>query len=94
MVLNFQDSEIKTVWTEILSSDKYTMIIEEIADNFPQKKSVNVDYSDINAYNIDFAMFLLEFPDRCIKEAKNVVMNLVPNISRPGESINVRIFNR
>ena len=93
MVLNFQDSEIKTVWTEILSSDKYTMIIEEIADNFPQKKSVNVDYSDINAYNIDFAMFLLEFPDRCIKEAKNVVMNLVPNISRPGESINVRIFN-
>ena len=93
MVLNFQDSEIKTVWTEILSSDKYTMIIEEIADNFPQKKSVNVDYSDINAYNIDFAMFLLEYPDRCIKEAKNVVMNLVPNISRPGESINVRIFN-
>lgn len=93
MTMNFQDNEIKKAWTDILSNDKYTIIIEDIADNFPQKKSVNVDYADINSYNIDFAMFLQEYPDRCLKEARNVVMNLVPNISRPGESINIRVFN-
>lgn len=93
MVVNFQDSEIKAVWTEVLSTDKYTMMIADIADNFPQKKSVNVDYADVNAHNIDFAMYLLEFPDKCLREARNVVMSLVPNISRPGENINVRVSN-
>lgn len=93
MVVNFQDSEIREVWNEIFTKDKYSLIIDDIADNFPQKKSVNVDYADVNSYNIDFAMYLLEFPDRCLREAKGVVMDLVPHISRPGENINVRVFN-
>ncbi len=77
----------------MFSRDKYRIMISCIADNFPQKKSLIVDYADINTYNVDFAMFVLDDPDRCLEVARKTVMFLVPNISRPGEAMNVRITN-
>lgn len=93
MTMNFQESEIESAWFDIFGKDTYRIMISDIADNFPQRKSVKVDYADINAYNIDFAMFVLDNPDKCLEIARKTVMALVPNISRPGEAINVRIFN-
>ena len=93
MAVNFQDSEIQAAWNDVFSRDKYRIMISCIADNFPQKKSLMVDYADINTYNVDFAMYVLDNPDKCFEIARKTVMSLVPNISRPGENINVRIFN-
>ena len=93
MAVNFQESEIQAAWNDVFSRDKYRIMISCIADNFPQKKSLMVDYADINTYNVDFAMYVIDNPDKCFEIAKKTVMSLVPNISRPGEAINVRIFN-
>lgn len=93
MTMNFQESEIESAWFDIFGKDAYRIMISDIADNFPQRKSVKVDYADINAYNIDFAMFVLDNPDKCLEIARKTVMSLVPNINRPGDAINVRIFN-
>ena len=91
--MTYEDNEIEKLWETVLSTDKYRVMIADIADNYPQKKSVNVDYEDINLYDVAFSAYLLEEPDRCIKIAKDAVMALVPNIDRPGKGINVRIFN-
>ena len=93
MSVNFQDSEVQAAWNDVFSRDKYRIMISCIADNFPQKKSLMVDYADINTYNVDFAMYVLDNPDKCLESARKTVMSLVPNISRPGENINVRITN-
>ncbi len=93
MNVNFQDDDIKAAWNDLFTKEKYRLTITCIAENFPQKKSLMVDYADINTYNVDFAMYVLDNPDRCLEFARNTVMSLVPNINRPGEAINVRIFN-
>jgi len=93
MTVNFQENEIQAAWSDIFAKDAYRIMISDIADNYPQKKSVKVDYADVNAYNVDFAMFVLDNPDICIEQARRTVMSLVPNINRPGDAINVRIHN-
>jgi len=91
--MTYEDSEIAKVWETILSTDKYRLMITDIADNYPSKKSVEVDYNDVNTQDVSFSAYLLEEPDRCIEIAKRAVMDLVPNIDRPGRTINVRIYN-
>jgi len=89
--MTYEDSEIEKLWETVFATDKYRVMIGDIADNYPQKKSVEVDYNDINLYDVAFSAYLLEEPDRCIEIAKRAVMNMVPNIDRPGQAINVRI---
>ncbi len=93
MASNYQDEDIQAAWNDVFSKDKYRIMISCIADNFPQKKSVMVDFADINAMSVDFSMFVLDEPDRCLEIARKTAMSLVPNIMRPGESINIRIHN-
>ena len=93
MAVNFQDNEIELAWSEVFSKDEYRIAIAEIANKYPQPKSLHVDYADINAYNVDFAMFILDHPDRCLDLARKTVLSLVPNVNRPGDVINVRIHN-
>ncbi len=93
VTVNFQDNEIQAAWSDVFSKDNYRIMISDIADNYPQKKSVTVDYADVNAYNVDFAMYVLDNPDKCMDIARKTVMSLVPNINRPGDAINVRLFN-
>ncbi len=93
MSVNFQDSEIEMAWSEIFSKDEYRIAIAEVASRYPQKRSLRVDFADINAYSVDFAMFLIDHPDRCLDLARKTVMSLVPNINRPGDVVHVRISN-
>ena len=72
MTSNYQDEDIQAAWNDVFSSDKYRTLISCIAENFPAKKSVKVDYADITASSIDFSMFVLEEPDRCLEIARNV----------------------
>lgn len=90
---SYDDKEIEKLWSEILSMDKYRVMIDEIADNYPNSKSVNIDYSDVDQYDVVFSSYILEEPDRCLKFANNAVMAMVPSINRPGDKINVRLFN-
>ncbi|MBO5547607.1 MAG: minichromosome maintenance protein MCM [Candidatus Methanomethylophilaceae archaeon] len=91
--MTYEDNEIEKLWTTLLSTDKYRVMIADITDNYPQKKSVKVDFEDITMQDVEFSAYLLEEPDRCLEIARKAVMELVPNIDRPGHTINVRIIN-
>ena len=93
MASNFQDEDIQAAWNDVFSRDTYRIKIRCIADTFPDRKSLMVDYADINAVSVDFAMLLLDEPDRCLEIAQKTVMSLLPNINRPGKPINVRVNN-
>jgi replicative DNA helicase Mcm len=90
-MVNFQEQDIVAGWEEILSKDKYRLIIAEIAANYPDKKSVLVSYKDIEAYNIDFAMHVLENPDFCLTKGKGVMKLMMPPTWDSKNSMNLRI---
>ena len=91
VVETFQDNEILEIWDEIFSSDKYSLRIAEIQANYPQDRSIEIPYQDINSTNTDFAMFLFDNPDRCLRIGKKSIKNLMPPTWDPANEINLRI---
>ena len=90
----FQDNEILAIWNEIFSDDKYSIMLAEIEANYPQKRSLEVDYTDIDTVNTDFAMYLFDKPDRCLTLGRNAIKNLFPPTWNSENEINLRVKDR
>jgi len=93
MTVNFQDSEIVAGWEDIFSKDKYRLMFADIAASFPDKKSIYVDYEDIESYNPDLAMFFLDNPDKCMSKGKEVVKTSLPPTWDNKNTVNLRIIH-
>ena len=90
---NFEENEVKEAWEEIFLQDKYRLAIQKIADSFPEERSVMIDYVDIDIYDTNFAMFILENPDLCLNIGRSVINSLMPSGWDPKRKINLRITN-
>lgn len=90
---NFQDSEITAIWNEIFGKDEYAIRIAEIQTNYPQDKSLLVSYGDIDAINPDFAMYLLDKPDRCLDIGKKTLKGCLFPTWEATKEINLRIIS-
>ncbi|MCK9322682.1 MAG: minichromosome maintenance protein MCM [Candidatus Methanomethylophilaceae archaeon] len=91
MTVNFQDNEVVAGWEDILGRDKYRLMIADIAASYPDKRSITVSYRDIDAYNTDLAMYILENPDRCIRKGKEVIKSEMPPSWDSKDAVNLRI---
>ena len=87
----FQDNEILEIWNDVFSINEYALRIVEIQANYPQDRSLTVLYSEIDQINPDFAMYLLDKPDRCLRLGKKAIKNLLPPTWEPTNEINLRI---
>ncbi len=90
-VETFQENEILAIWNEIFSSDKYSLRIAEIQANYPMDRSLEVPYEDINSINTDFAMYLFDKPDRCLRLGRKAIKALLPPTWEPTNEINLRV---
>ena len=90
-VETFQDNEILAIWNEIFSADKYSLRIAEIQANYPLDRSIEVPYADIDMANSDFAMYLFEKPDRCLRIGRKAIKSLLPPTWVSTNEINLRI---
>jgi replicative DNA helicase Mcm len=91
MTVNFQDNEVLAGWDDILGRDRYRLMMSEVANSYPDKRSMAVSYRDIDSYNTDLAMFFLENPDRCLRKGQEAVRNAMPPGWDPKDEINLRI---
>ena len=91
MTVNFQDSEIVAGWEDIFSKDKYRLMFADIAASYPNKRSIYVDYEDIDTYNPDLAMFFLDHPDKCLNKGAEVVKSSLPPTWDLKDVVNLRI---
>ncbi len=89
--MNFQDGDITLGWEEILGRDDYHLKLLEVQDNYPDKKSLYVEYPDLDLYDSEFASFILEYPDRALKIGENVIKGMLPVDWDPSRKINLRI---
>lgn len=90
-MVNFQDNEILAGWEEIFSRDDYRIKIAEIQDNYREKKSVMVSYSDIDLYNPDLAMYILDNPDKSFELGEKALRGMLPASWDPADYINIRL---
>lgn len=91
MATTFQDSDIQAIWDELFNTDHYHQKIAEIQDNYPDEKSLFILYSDLDACNPDFAMFLLDKPDRCLNIGEKALRSALSASWDPGDTINLRV---
>ena len=87
----FQEQDIKAGWEAILGDDRYRLVIADTAANYPEKKSVTVSYKDIEAYDIDFALNVLEYPDLFIAKGKETIKASLPPTWDGKREVNLRI---
>ena len=66
-------------------SSAYVKKINEIVAHYPAKRSLLVDYSDLEKYDVDLADMLMESPDKSLEAAREALKML--NISVPGHGI-------
>lgn len=91
-MVNYQDGDIQTAWDEILGTfEQYRISITGIAAAYPDMRSLEVRYSDIDTYDTDFAMFVLDNPDRCLRIGRDCVHSLMPPSWDSKDQINLRI---
>jgi replicative DNA helicase Mcm len=88
--MSFKDEEIIAGWEDILSK-RYRLKVSEVADQYPDKRSITVSYADIDDYNPDLALFMLQRPDRCLALGRKVIKGLMPPAWDSKGDINIRI---
>jgi len=90
-MIEFQDKEIKEAWDDILGKDRYRLALTKIADTYPDMRSLEVEFNDIDAYSTDFSIFLLEYPDRCLNMGKVAIKAAMPPDWDDTDTVNLRI---
>ena len=90
-MVSFEENEIREAWEEIFLQDDYRLAIQKIADSYPEEKSVVVNYVDIDLHSTNFAMYLLENPDKCLLIGRSVIASLMPSGWDDKRKINLRI---
>ena len=72
-------------------STQYKNTVNDALENYPNKKSVVVDYLDLEMFDPDLADLLIEKPDEVILAAEKAIKNI--DSQRKNVDINVRISN-
>ena len=93
MAAKFQDNDVTAGWEEILFKDEYRLMLSDVQANYPAKRSIFVDYSDINSLNPDLGIFMLENPDASLDLGEKVLAKMLPPSWDPADEINLRIRN-
>lgn len=87
----FQDSEVEAGWEAIFDQKEYALKRKEIADSYPDKRSLFVSYKAIDAYSTDLAMFILDHPDKSLALGRKILKEKMPPGWDPNFHVNLRI---
>jgi len=88
--LNYSKDDLLARWDEFFASTRHRAEIAALADRYPEVKSLQVPYRDIDEFDYEMAAFILEKPDFALEMARQAAKALMP----PGKEleINVRII--
>ena len=85
------DETILRYSEDFLRTDKYRRLITEAGNAYPETKSVEVDFSDLDESNSDLAEYVLKHPQHAIGIVEEAVLKILPpDIQNP---LHVRFYN-
>jgi replicative DNA helicase Mcm len=76
-------------WEAFFQGTEYMQRIREVSDLYPEVRSVNIVYADLDQFDADLAAYLLEHPDLALLAGKQAMKNLMHAEMRKAE-INLR----
>ena len=77
-MIQYTDEELLSKWEEFFDQHGYESKITAIADIFPQKKSLDVTFEDLDRYDSDFAIHSLRNPARAVSAGEEAITSVVP----------------
>src|SRR5690349_20818120 len=91
MAATLSTQSLVAAWEQFLT-DYYKVRIEEAALNYPEVRSIAVDYNDLDRRDPSLAQYLLDRPRARIQSAEDALKLIeVPVAPRP--ALRVRVFN-
>ena len=86
------DVSVVSKWEAFFQGTEYMQKVREVADLYPEVRSVNVQYDDLDRFDADLAASLLEHPDLYLLAGKQAMKNLMHQDMRRAQ-INLRILS-
>ncbi len=65
-------------WEEFFSTTHYRLSVMEVSTLYPEMRSVYVCYSDLDRFDPDMAILLLQQPDRVLRMGGDAMMKMMP----------------
>ncbi len=75
----YEESEIKDRFKDFFEDEGYTPELNKIADNYPEEKSIYVDYNELHLYfeDVDFPRYVLDNPTVSFDQAQRAIEDLL-----------------
>ncbi|UCF08286.1 MAG: minichromosome maintenance protein MCM [Thermoplasmata archaeon] len=73
-----KDEDLASKWEEFFTDEKIRHRILEIADLYPEKKSLDVNYSELESFDFDLAEYFLEKSFKAVFIAEGIIQRLTP----------------
>ncbi len=90
MPSDYTDEDLVARWEEFFESSGQRLKVIEVADLYPEKRSVFVTYAEMDMFDPDMADYLLNHPLRSLALGKQAMLKIVPP-GREKVEINLRI---
>lgn len=86
------DISMVSRWEAFFQGTDYMQKIREVSDLYPEERSINVVYADLDHFDADLAIYLLEHPDLALLAGKQAIRNLMHAEMRRAD-INLRLIS-
>jgi len=90
LAAEYTDEDLLARWEEFFETADYRSKVIDVSDHYPELRSVNVSYSDLDQFDPDMADFLLQHPNRVLWNGEQTIKKFIPP-SREGAEIHLRI---
>ncbi|HEY3420581.1 MAG TPA: hypothetical protein VGK23_08525 [Methanomassiliicoccales archaeon] len=77
MPIDYTDEDLAARWEEFFESSENRVRVAEVADLYPEVRSINIAYAELDQFDPDMAQFMLEEPERVLSIGESVVRKQV-----------------
>ena len=82
-LVEFPQEELIAKWEEFFEEAGYLSRIIQVGDRYPEERSLEVGFADLNRFDTDMAIFLMRHPLNVLTAGEEAMRRLVP----PGEEL-------
>jgi len=75
---DMSDETLSRYLEDLLRTDKYRLRISEVGTAYPDERSIDMEFDDIDNYNRDLAEYLLNHPIKSLRTAEEAVRHILP----------------
>jgi len=88
---DYSDEDVIARWEEFLESSDYRLKVIEVADHYPEQRSLIIPYSMLDLFDPDFSDHILQHPVKSLHLGKQAVKKMLPP-GREGVDVHLRLI--